>query len=269
MKALITILLLTFSLTTLAATQSSLTEHWRAHSKNSTATIDHSAFAAFLQQYVVKREDAPNLVRYSKVTPADHKRLEAYIQKLEHVQLRQYNRYVQLAYWLNLYNAALIDLVLDHYPLKHVYTIGGASASPWAIPVVTIDGYKLSLNDIRHYILDPIWQERVIDYGLSWAAMGGPELRAKPYHGKDIFIQLRHAAKNFVNSPQALTIKNSHLILSRFFDWFRFEFGGSTTAVISQVREHSYPDRSLRLDIFDAIYGFTFDWRLNDAKLVN
>lgn len=265
MKALITACLLAASSAALAASQTELAQHWQAHDNSSSATIDHSAFATFLDNYVVEREHAANLVRYAKVTADAHANLEAYIAKLAQVPLADYNRDVQLAYWLNLYNAALLDLVLDHYPVKSVTAIGGRNTSPWAIPVVRIDGYQLTLNDIRQRILEPIWNEPLIGYGLSWAAMGGPELRAEPYSADGVFLQLRDSAERFINSPQGLTIKDDRLIVSRFFDWNRADFGDTDIALISQLREHAQPALSVRVDIFDTISEFKFNWQLNDA----
>lgn len=265
MKTLITAVLIVASAAVAAAPRSELTRHFSAYNKKSTAAIDHSAFAAFLSQYLAVRDHAPNLVRYAKVKPTDHKRLQAYIETLSQVALGKYNRHVQLAYWINLYNAALVDLVLDHYPVASVNDIGGIMASAWEIPVVTIDGYRLTLNDIRHYILQPIWDDSLINYALSWAAIGGPELRAKPYTGDQIYLQLHNSAERFVNSPQGVRIKDHRLIISSFFDWFRDEFGGSTAALISQLRQHAEPALSARLDLFDRIDRFVFDWRLNAA----
>lgn len=265
-KALFATCLLVTSMSALAASQSQLTQHWSQHNEDNSATIDHSAFATFLDKYLVVRDDAPNLVRYAKVTPQAHDNLEAYIEHLTEVPLANYSRDVQLAYWINLYNAALLDLVLDHYPVDSVTDIGGFASSPWEVPVVTIDGYRLTLHDIRQYILQPIWKETVIRYGLSRAAIGGPELRAKPYSDDDIFVQLADNAKHFVNSPQGLQIKDSKLVLSKFFERNRHDFGRSTTALISEVREHAQPALSARLDIFDEISGFQFNWALNDAN---
>lgn len=267
MRALTAALLSVVCVAAMAAAPSTLTQHFSAHDKKSTATIDHSSFAAFLQQYLIVRDNATNLMRYAKVTTADHRRLEAYIEHLTRIPLARYNRDVQLAYWINLYNAVLVDLVLDHYPVQSVSDIGGRAASPWRMPVVTIDGFRLSLDNIRYYILGPIWEDSLINYGLSWAALGGPELRGQPYSGDDIYLQLRDSAERFVNSGRGLTIKNSRLIVSSFFDWFRDDFGGSSTALITELRSHAEPALSARLDLFDRISGFAFDWRLNDARL--
>lgn len=265
MRQIIAILLIFFSAAALSAQPTGLTQHWLPHNENSTATIDHSAFTAFLQNYVAVRDNAPNLVRYAQVTPASHKALEAYIDNLAQIPLDDYNREQQLAYWLNLYNAALINLVLDYYPVDKVLDIGDAASGPWAVPVATIDSIRLTLGDIRNKILRAIWQSPTVLYGMSWAAIGGPELRAIAYIGKGIYLQLRDSAKRFVNSPQGVTIKDNQLIVSDFFDWYRQAFGGNVITLISELREHAAPALSARLDVFDKIASYKFDWNLNDA----
>lgn len=263
MRQLIALVLLLATATSVAAQPaSSITEHWRAHNADSRATIDHSAFTAFLQKYVVERDDAPNLVRYGAVTAADRQALQAYIRALTAVPLSRYNRSEQLAYWLNLYNAALLNLVLQHYPIASVRDIN----QPWDTPVVKIDGVALTLAQIRTDILWPIWREPMACYGLSWAALGGPELRASAYRGSAVYAQLRAAAKAFVRSPQGFAIKNDRLYLSRFFTFNKNAFGRSSAALISQLREHVPPASSARLDIFDRIAGFRFNWQLNAAN---
>src|SRR5699024_8742329 len=152
---------------------------WQSHNPDSTVTIDHSAFSAFLDKYVVKRDDAPNLVHYADVTPADHKALQGYIKNLTRIPLEKYNRHEQLAYWLNLYNAALLELAIDDHPIGSVRDIDNV----WNMPVGRIDGIKLSLNAIRNRILWPLWHRPIVYYGLSWAAIGGPQLRATAYVG--------------------------------------------------------------------------------------
>src|SRR5699024_9600443 len=123
---------------------------------------------------------------YAKIGTDGRKALQSYIDAMTEVPLAKYNRNQQLAYWINLYNAALIGLVLDDYPVDTVADIGGITASPWEVPVVTIDGIRLTLNDIQRSILQPIWHEPLAHYGLTWAALGGPELRGSAYAGADI-----------------------------------------------------------------------------------
>lgn len=246
--------------------QSRLVRHWSAHDNNSSATIDHSAFADFLDKYLVVRDDAPNLIRYQKVSQADHKRLVGYIQRLATIPLAQYNRKVQLAYWLNLYNAALLNLILDHYPVDSIRKINWGQAGIWEIPAVQVDGYRLSLATIRYDILQPIWHQSLVYYGLSSAALGGPGLPAQPYSANGIEQQLRANARKFINSDQGLRINDDKLIVSSFFERYRNAFGRSDTALISQLREHAAPALSARLDVFNTISEFTYDWHLNAAS---
>ena len=47
------------------------------------------------------------------------------------VPLKHFSRQEQLAYWLNLYNAVTLDLVLDGYPVDSIKDLGGVFSSPW------------------------------------------------------------------------------------------------------------------------------------------
>lgn len=261
MRQLIAILLIVTAGTAMAAPTNNLAQHWQPHNADSTATIDHSALTSFLEKYVVKQDGAPNMVRYGDITQADHKALQAYLASLTRVPLAKYNRNEQLAYWINLYNAALLNLVINHYPIKSVRDID----NPWNLTVVRIDGINLSLNAIRNRILWPLWHYPILYYGLSWAAIGGPELHDKAYVGDGIYQQLTANARRFIASPQGLTTQDNRLIISKFFEWNSHAFGRTATALISQLREHAKPALSARLDVFHDIAGVRFDWRLNDA----
>ncbi|MCV5665507.1 DUF547 domain-containing protein, partial [Escherichia coli] len=71
----------------------------------------------------------------------------ASLNPLQHLQAEQY------AYWVNLYNALTVDLILDNYPITSITKLGGLfSFGPWDQDVITINGKSLTLNDIEHRI---------------------------------------------------------------------------------------------------------------------
>ena len=58
----------------------------------------------------------------------DRAKLEEYLRKLSnHAPGKNWGREAQLAYFINLYNAATIRLILDHYPVKGIQDI----SRPW------------------------------------------------------------------------------------------------------------------------------------------
>lgn len=276
MRRLFWILALGLSLTSLAAQAQSKSEtdlwsRWKAHDSDSTATIDNSAYNAFLKKYVVDHQDGSNGVRYKDVSDADRDKLEAYIEQLEKVDIDHYNRHVQRAYWLNLYNAETIDLILDNYPLDSIRDLGGIlHHGPWQKKVLEVEDKKLTLNDIARRILRPIWHDGMSLYGISCGAVSCPSLRGAAYTGSNVDKALRQNAKDYVNSPEGVRFDDNRLTLSKIYDWYADDFGGSARGILNHIRRFATPSLSARLDAARGdIDDYTFDWSINSQANVS
>ena len=57
-----------------------------------------------------------------------------------------WSRNEKLAYWINLYNALTINLLLDNYPIQSITKIDKA----WDTKILTIEGENYTLNDIEN-----------------------------------------------------------------------------------------------------------------------
>ncbi|MES1942652.1 hypothetical protein PC39_00955 [Salinisphaera sp. PC39] len=240
---------------------------WKEHDPTSEATIDHGAWSEFLTRYI---EPDPaldlNRLRYGAVSKADRAALAAYIRRLEAVDIDAHNRDQQLAYWLNLYNAATVRLILEDYPVDSIRDLGGLfSSGPWDRKVVTVAGTRLTLNDIEHRILRPIWDTPLIHYGVNCASVGCPNLLKSAYTGAGVYRQLRDNARAYVNSPRGVRIEDGRVTASRIYDWYREDFGGSEAGVISHLRQYAAPALSARLDAAGEVDDYAYDWALNDA----
>ncbi|KEZ79288.1 DUF547 domain-containing protein [Salinisphaera hydrothermalis] len=243
---------------------------WKAHDDKSTATIDNSAYDAFLKKYVVVHQDGPNGVRYGDVSAADRQKLEQYIQTLEKVDIDHYNRQVQRAYWLNLYNAETIDLVLQHYPVDSIRDVGTLlHHGPWQKKVLKVEGQKLTLNDIARRILRPIWTDGLTLYGLSCGAISCPSIRQSAYTGSNVYTALYLNAEDYVDSPEGVHFDNGQLKLSKIYDWYKQDFGGDPRGVINQIRRYASPGLSAHLEVTQHIDGYDFDWALNSEANIS
>jgi hypothetical protein len=251
-----------------AAPRAELWERWTAHDPQAMRQIDHGAWEKFLMRYVRIGADGSQRVAYSAVTPADRRVLEGYIEQLANVPISRYNRTEQLAYWINLYNALMVRLVLDHYPIGSVRNLGAGSlwtGAPWTVPQVEIEGAALSLSDIEHRILRPIWQDPRVLYALSCGALGCPSLQPEPFLADRLERQLNEAAMAYVNDPRCIRFPGQTLEVSSLFRWYQEDFGGSERAVINHLMAYAEPQLAMRLQNFERITGEMFDWRLNDA----
>jgi Protein of unknown function, DUF547 len=240
---------------------------WQAHDEAASARIDHAPWTAFLARYLVVGEI--NLIRYSDVSPADRQALKAYIRKLAAVPIRTARRAEQLAYWVNLYNSLTVDLVLDHYPVASIRDIsispGLLSFGPWDKALITIDGKPVTLNDIEHRILRPIWQDARLHYVLNCASLGCPSLPPVALTAESANDLMEAGAIAFVNG-HGIRLENRKLAVSSLYAWFTEDFGGDEAGVVAHLRRYARPPLLTVLAGRTKIDDDFYDWRLNDAR---
>lgn len=264
LRATLAFLLLVLVAPAAAAPDAEIWHRWLDHDPTSMREIDHWRWEQFLLRYLRIGADGVHRIAYAEVTPADRARLERYVEQLADLPVTAYNRDEQMAYWINLYNALVVRLVLDHYPVASIRDIGGRDG-PWDLDLVVVDGEALSLNDIEHRILRPIWRDPRVHYALSCGAVGCANLQPVPFVGDRIGRQLTEAAMAFVNDERCVRIDES-LMVSSIFRWYREDFGGSDRHVISHLMAYAEPGLALALQRFDRVDADLFDWRLNDAS---
>ena len=251
-----------------AAPRAELWERWLAHDPASTRQIEHGDWDAFLTLYLRIGADGVHRVAYGEVTPADRARLEGYITRLAGLPISEHGRPEQMAYWINLYNALVVRLVVDHYPIASVRDVGsrphGSGVGPWRRKLVEVEGTPLSLNDIAHRILRPIWRDPRIHYALACGAVSCPNLQPEPFDADQLDRQLSEAAMAYVNDPRCISIEGDQLGLSSLYRWYRDDFGPSDREVINHLMAYAEPGLAMKLQRFERISDDGFDWRLND-----
>ena len=235
----------------------------------STASIDHSIWTRLLATYVRPGPDGIDRVAYAKVTPADRQALASYLDALQKIAISGFNRQEQLAYWINLYNALTVKVVLDHYPVRSIRDIrispGSFSSGPWGAKLLKVEGQDVALDDIEHRILRPLWHDPRIHYAMTCAALGAPDLQPEAYVAARIDRQLDAAALRFINSRRAVWFVDDRLHLSSLYNWYADDFGGTAQAIIRHLMSYADPALAIRLQRFTEIAGTDYDWTLNDA----
>ena len=257
------------SIEALFAPRAELWERWTAHDPASAASIDHAAWDRFLETYLSKAKDGVNRVAYGRVTRADRQALNEYIAGLARKTISGYNRSEQLAYWINLYNALIVKVVLDHYPVKSIRDIdispGWFSDGPWNKKLIKVENESLSLNDIEHRILRPIWRDARIHYAVNCAAAGCPNLQPMAFTAAGADDMLSGAAREYTNSPRGARIEGGSLIVSSIYVWFQEDFGDSDAGVIAHLKRYASPELQAKLAQTEGIGSHAYDWGLNDT----
>lgn len=147
----------------------------------------------------------------------------------DQVPLELLNRDEQLAYWLNLYNFALLEQLSTVYPktsLKNILDYGDDD-SILAEKVVTVAGIPLSLNDIQYNILYKKYPGKAnIMYGLFQGNIGGPNIREKAYEGDKVWRALEENAQRFVNSNRGTEVgSRGKVLVSELYEHNMMLFG--------------------------------------------
>lgn len=230
-------------------------------------SFDHSSYDALLKKYV----DDEGLVAYRSWKEKDLKALEEYLQEISRTDPEKLgSKEERLAFWINTYNALTIRGIMQFYPLESIkdkvsrffgYNI-------WKDYQIEIAGRERSLDDIEHGILRKMGEPR-IHFALVCASIGCPKLQRDAYTGKELDAQLHRSARQFLNDPKKNLVngKEGTAYLSRIFDWFQEDFGGTERSVLRFVAPYRpEKDRALLRKSSTALEYLDYDWSLNDQK---
>ncbi len=251
-----------------AAPEPDLWAKWTAFDPDSRESVDHSFWTSFIETYSVVDEDGVRRIAYGEVSESDRSLLDHYVARLEGLRVGTLNRPEQLAYWINLYNAQTVRAVLQRYDAEDGGGIDLIPASdlPRSQTDLMVEGEVLSLDDIEHRILRPIWRDPRIHYGLNRAAVGGPNLPVVAATAETADKLLTNSAREFVNHPRGVQFVGERLIVSSLYSWFKADFGGSDKNVLAHLRRYADGTLKKRLDDVVEIDGYGFDWTLNAAE---
>ncbi len=252
-----------------AAPSPDLWSRWQANRADDARVVDYSLWNKILEKYLVTNHPSGiNRFRYRDVSSADRQTLAEFLGYLQQIKVSSLNPKEQKAYWVNLYNALTIKVILDHYPVKSIVDIdispGLFSNGPWDAKLLTIEGEKVSLNDIEHRILRPIFQDNRLHYALNCASLGCPNLQPVAYTAVNTEELLEAGARAYVNSPRGARMEKGGLHVSSIYKWFQVDFGGSKAGVIKHLLLYAEGGLAVALRNYDNGLHDDYNWNLNE-----
>jgi len=212
--------------------------------------IDHSEWNSLLNKYV----DEDGKVDYEGfINKKDE--LNNYLEYLsKQLPNNDWSVQEQLAYYINLYNAQTVNLIIRNYPVKSIKDIDGA----WTKEFIKIGDKELSLGALEHSILRKMNEPRV-HFAINCASGSCPKLLNKAYFPEKLNDQLEEATHGFINSDNN-TIGMEILELSRIFKWYKGDFANGKLV--------SYIDPYTEIEIAPKakIKYKEYDWSLNEKN---
>ena len=213
---------------------------------------DHEIWERILQTYV---NDAGE-VDYAKLKNQPG----ALLGYLDHLSdfppAPDWNRTDSLAYYINLYNAATVKLILEHYPVNSIKDI----SSPWTSKVIRIGNDRISLGNLEHRILRKMDEPR-IHFAINCASFSCPKLWNHAFTAQEMESQLEQVTKNFINDPSLNEFDSTTWNISQIFNWYKGDFkpdGGVRSYIARYAEIESYDDIKIAYK--------KYDWSLNDAR---
>lgn len=238
---------------------------WNVSDESDARSIDHGRWQSFLDDYLRIGSDGINRVAYQDVSDSHRAELGEYLDSLSSLDPRAYNRAEQLAYWINLYNALTVEVVLRNPKKGSILRMGKGlfSIGPWDDRLLTVAGQPLTLNDIEHRILRPIWQDRRIHYAVNCASIGCPNLATAAYTPNNTEALLVAGEAAYINHPRGVRFDGrGRLELSDIYKWYARDFAENDTALVRYLAEH-HATMSSELNAYTERIRYGYDWALN------
>lgn len=259
---------LIYSAVAISAPKKVLIEQWQASDELSTQVINHQPWQNILDKYL-STVDRQTYVNYHAASQDTQLGLDTYITTLSNINPLSLNRNEQKAYWLNLYNAATVQLILKHYPVKSITKIGRGffAFGPWNDNILVVNQTPISLNDIEHGILRPIYNDPRIHYGVNCASLSCPNLMATAYTSANSEALLDQAAKDYINHARGVNPQDQTLLLSTIYQWYQQDFGDNVDEMIEHLKIYAEPKLLAQLQLtHNWNIKYDYDWRLNSPE---
>lgn len=192
--------------------------------------FDHGSWDALLKRHVVVvRGGVASQVRYDGMA-RDRAALNGYLAatgKVTRATFDGWSKPEQLAFLINVYNAATVELILTGYPkIKSIRDLGTVFQGPWAKPFVTLFGKPVSLDAIEHGLIrgSGRYNDPRIHFAVNCASIGCPALGKAAFRGATLDAQLDAATRGFLSDRTRNRVQGNGVAVSMIFKWYRGDF---------------------------------------------
>ncbi|MDG2053672.1 MAG: DUF547 domain-containing protein [Phycisphaerales bacterium] len=241
------------------------------------------------EEVLRKFVDDKGLVDYAGLL-TDRQALDRFlvgVSRLEMSTYRLWSMREQEAFWINLYNALLLKVATDFYPIApepfdpeyprdSIRQLGDVFTKS----SIEVLGGTMTPDNIEKKVLRDSFDDPRVHVALVCAAKGCPPLRQEPYLGDKIDKQLKDQLDRMVNDPRYFLLqKEEHRVyLSELFKWYGDEYvelyntseapkrrNESESAALNYIGTALSPEDQiyLRKEKYGVLY-IPYDWSLND-----
>jgi len=234
-------------------------------------TFDHSVWDGILQSYAIRNGRGFDYAGLKQ----EESGLDAYLQSLARADLGSLPRNELLALFVNAYNAYTVKTILAHVEKDGPYEIESIRNIPRVFEreIHDVGGFVLSLDNIEHNILRPIFRDPRIHFAVNCASVSCPPLFTRAFSGSRIDEQLDSATRRVLSSPDYVRTEDDKLLVTRILDWYGEDFvdesfqgaEGSLPAYINKFTPPEVRDWIESRSSTPQVEFMDYDWSLNRA----
>lgn len=246
--------------------------------------FDHSIWNGLIKIHVVSlNQDLPNqatAVNY-KTLGNDLPILESYLEqvsKITKVEFDGWSQNEQLAFLINVYNAATAKMVLTGYPdIKSIRDLGSFFSPVFKKDFISLFGEVISLDDIEKGMVtgDDNYNDPRAHFALNCASISCPALRREAFSGERLNAQLNDQMRAFLLDRSRNSLEGNTLRVSKIFDWYDDDFESGWQNIerledflaqnadalgLTPAQTEALKTRDIKIRYFD------YDWSLNRLR---
>ena len=163
------------------------------------------------------------------------------------------------AFWINAYNLAVINGIVQNYPVKSPLEIDGFFDKK----LHSLGQQSLTLDKIEKELLFKHFpSEARFHFVLVCAAKSCPPIIDEAYLPEKLEAQLQTQTEKALNDPQFLRVKDQTAYFSNIFDWYKKDFLINNSTIIEYVNQY----RNKPIPASSKIEFYEYNWELNDLK---
>ncbi len=215
--------------------------------------IDYQKWTALLHKHVSRE----GLVNY-KGLKKDSVSFNKFLNTLSNTHIdNSWNIKDKVAFWINVYNAYTIKLIIDNYPVSSIKKIN----KPWDKPFFNIDGKNMNLSEVEHEILRKFGDAR-IHFAINCASLSCPKLTRVAYTSNNLEQLLEHQTKEFINDSFFNEISTDSIKISKLFSWYRKDFKSHAGSVNNFINQYS----NVKIEDQKRWNYKNYNWAINEDK---
>jgi hypothetical protein len=212
-------------------------------------------------------------VDYGSLKGKDSAELKAYLNEIANADPETLgDKNDKKAFWINAYNAVCIQLIIDaRVPatVPHAVLFG---ENIFTQRTYKVAGALRSLDDIEHRILRKDFKDPRIHAAVVCGAQSCPRLRPAAFTGANLDAELEEECRSWVavektkkgERKNSLDQKDRVYRVSRIFDWYEEDFGGSSDGVLAFLKKYSdEADRAFLEKNKVRLEHLPYDWSVN------